>query len=684
MGWRLGVDSGGTFTDVCIFNHDTGKVTSWKVSSTPADPSQGITRSFTEVIAKVGVEAADISFFGHGTTVATNALIEGRGVKTGLITTDGFRDLLEIGRQKRPDLYDLKADKPETLVPRDLRLGVAERLRPDGSVETALDEGAFRSALLQLKDEGVQAVAVCFLYSFLNDAHERRAAEIIEELFPEAFKAISHHIAPEFREYERLSTTVVNAYLGPVMQKYVRALAQKLDAAGLRAAPQLTQSNGGVTSFETAAMLPVRTVLSGPSTGVVAAQAIGRMTGMNDLITFDMGGTSSDVALLAGGQCRVVNESVVQGYPIKAPMLDIHTVGAGGGSIAYLDNGGMLKVGPRSAGANPGPACYGLGNPEPTVTDANVVLQTQHPEALLNGQMPIHRELAVQAVGRLAERLGLGVMETANGILDIVTANMAKAIRVISVQRGHDPRDYSLVAFGGAGPVHAARLAQELGMPRVLVPLTPGVLCALGLLMTDLRTDFSATRMQPLVGANPEALETIFAGLSAQAEGWFEREGLAAERRVRRRSVDLRYTGQNYEIDIELPDGPVTAGSLSALVRGFEDAHRRLYGFIAEGEEIEMVTYRLSAIGVVEKAGLRAHEPAGPDASAANTGSRKVWMAQAGGFVETPLYDRALLRAGNVFSGPAIVDQMDTTTVVPPGMTVSVDAYLNLVLEVSR
>jgi len=687
MSWRLGVDSGGTFTDVCIFNDDTGEVTIWKVSSTPADPSQGITRGFTEVIEQVGATAEDISFFGHGTTVATNALIEGRGVKTGLITTDGFRDLLEIGRQKRPDLYDLKADKPETLVSRDLRLGVAERLRPDGSVEAVLDEDAFRAAVLELKQAGVQAVAVCFLYSFLNDAHERRAAEIVEEVFPEAFRAVSHEIAPEFREYERLSTTVVNAYLGPVMQKYVRALARKLDEVGLRAAPQLTQSNGGVTSFEMAATLPVRTVLSGPSTGVVAAQAIGNLTGMNDLITFDMGGTSSDVALLADGQCRVVNEATVQGYPIKAPMLDIHTVGAGGGSIAYLDNGGMLKVGPRSAGANPGPACYGLGNPEPTVTDANVVLCTQNPVALLNGKMPIDRELSLQAVGRLAEQLGLGVMETADGILDIVTANMAKAIRVISVQRGHDPRDYSLVAFGGAGPVHAARLAQELGMPRVLVPLTPGVLCALGLLMTDLRTDFSATRIQSLTDTRPELLdmlETTFEGLSAQAEEWFEREGIARDKRLRRRSVDLRYTGQNYEIDVELPDGRINAESLAALVRGFEDAHRRLYGFVADGEAIEMVTYRLAANGVVEKARLKAHEPAGTDASVAITGSRDVWMAGAGGFVDTPLYDRALLRPGHTFKGPAIVDQLDTTTVVPPDMTVSVDAYLNLILEVTR
>ncbi|MEC7762985.1 MAG: hydantoinase/oxoprolinase family protein [Pseudomonadota bacterium] len=684
MGWRLGVDSGGTFTDVCIFNEETGDVRIWKVSSTPADPSEGITRGFTEATEQVGATAGDITFFGHGTTVATNALIEGKGVKTGLITTEGFRDLLEIGRQKRPDLYDLDADKPETLVTRDLRLGVAERLRANGTAEVALDEDAFREAALALKAEGVEAVAVCFLYAFLNDTHEARAAEILDEVFPDAFTAISSRIAPEFREYERLSTTVVNAYLGPVMRHYVRALSRKLTEAGLNVSPQLTQSNGGVTSFETAAELPVRTVLSGPSTGVVAAQAIGEMTGNANIITFDMGGTSSDVALLAGGQSLLVNEAVVQGYPIKAPMLDIHTVGAGGGSIASLDNGGMLKVGPRSAGANPGPACYGLGNDEPTVTDANVLLQTQNPVALLNGRMPIDRELSRKAIAKLADQLGLGEMETANGILDIVTANMAKAIRVISVQRGHDPRDYTLMAFGGAGPVHAARLARELRMPRVLIPLTPGVLCALGLLMTDLRTDFSSTRIQPLGSVEVSALETIYADLATQAEAWFTREGIEADRQGLSRAVDLRYAGQNYEISVPLPDGPITDETLTTLARGFETAHERLYGFIAEGEEIQMVTYRMQATGRVEKAQFAAQPDAGPDASAAITGSRDVWMPEAGGFVDTPLYDRALLKAGNRFTGPAIVDQLDTTTIVPPGVAAHVDPYLNLILEMSE
>ena len=681
MAWRIGVDSGGTFTDVCLFEETTGEVKIWKVSSTPDDPSRGITQGVEEGIREVGTSADDVTFLGHGTTVATNALIQGRGVETGLITTDGFRDLLEIGRQKRPDLYDIQADKPDTLVSRDLRIGVKERVLSNGETEVSLDEDEFRAAVRELKKAGVKSVAVCFLYSFLNSEHEVIAGRILEEEFPEAFSALSHKIAPEFREFERLSTTVVNAYLGPVMKGYVQALGGKLKNLGIAVSPQLTQSNGGVIGFDAAADLPVRTVLSGPSTGVVAAQAIGRMTGIENLITFDMGGTSSDVALLTGGKCQVVNESVVHGYPIKAPMLDIHTVGAGGGSIAYVDNGGLLKVGPRSAGANPGPSCYGLGNPEPTVTDANVLLQTQNPQYLLNGRMKIDQELSRAAIQTLADKLGMGVMETANGILDIVAANMAKAIRVISVQRGHDPREYTMVAFGGAGPVHAARLAKELGMTRILVPRTPGVLCALGLLMTDLRTDFSSTQLTRLDEASDEGIGEIYAALEAKAFAWFDSEGIAPAEQQISRTVDVRYAGQNYEISVAVPAGPVNAQTFAAIEDAFLNAHRQLYGFIAEGEPIQMVTFRLAASGLVEKAQFQPADIEGPDSSSAITGSREVWMMEAGGYVTATLYDRSKLKAGNVVRGPAIIDQMDTTTVVPMDTTATVDAYLNLMLE---
>ncbi len=389
MAWRVGVDLGGTFTDICLFDEATGVVVVWKVPSTPDDPSRGIADGTREAVERVGASVGEVVYFGHGTTVATNALIQHRGAVTGLITSDGFRDLLEIGRQKRPDLYDIQADKPPVLATRDLRLEVPERVRHDGAVEVPLDQEALRAAVVRLRDAGVQAVAVCFLYSFVHEEHEAAAARMLGEAFPQAFASISHQVAPEFREFERLSTAVVNAYLGPVMQTYIQRLGGRLSELGLAVPPHLTQSNGGVISFEQAAMLPVRTVLSGPSTGVVGAAAVGRQSGFPDLITFDMGGTSTDVALLSGGVCRLSSEATVHGYPIKAPMLDIHTVGAGGGSIAYVDSGSLLKVGPASAGADPGPACYGRGATEATVTDANVVLGTLNPSYLLGGRMEV-------------------------------------------------------------------------------------------------------------------------------------------------------------------------------------------------------------------------------------------------------------------------------------------------------
>jgi N-methylhydantoinase A len=686
--WRVGVDSGGTFTDICLFDENEGRVEVWKVSSTPDDPSRGIAQGVEEGMRRVAPEAGDqpaapVSYFGHGTTVATNALIQHKGVPTGLITTDGFRDLLEIGRQKRPDLYDIFADKPPTLVERSLRLEVAERLRHTGEVEIVLDEEAVRAAARKLRAAGVSAVAISFLYSFVRPEHERRAKEIVQEEFPTAFICTSHEIAPEFREFERLSTAVVNAYLGPVMKRYIDRLAPRLSALGMSVTPHLTQSNGGVIGFETAADMPVRTVLSGPSTGVVGAQAIGRAAGLPDLITFDMGGTSTDVALLKAGEARLTSEAIVHGHPIKAPMLDIHTVGAGGGSIAYVDNGGFLKVGPRSAGADPGPVCYGKGNVGPAVTDANIVLQTLNPHYLLGGRMPVRHDLAKDAIGKLAQQLGLGLMETAQGIISVVTANMAKAIRVISVQRGHDPRDYTLMAFGGAGPLHAARLAKELDIKRILVPRNPGILCAMGLLLTDLRADFAATRLLPLDSGVLGEIDAAFAALDGQADVWFAHEEIAADARRLTRTVDMRYAGQNYELAIPLPDGPITSETLDHLAAGFADAHQRMYGFLADNDPVQLVTFRLEATGLVSKATLAVHSSAGADATHAIRESRDVWFTESGDFVACPVYAREELKSGNRFSGPAIVEQMDATTVVLPGMTARVDPYLNLILEVA-
>lgn len=682
MVWRVGVDSGGTFTDVCLFNNETGQLDIWKVPSTPDDPSRGIALGVAEGLATVAATPDAVTFLGHGTTVATNALIELRGVKTGLLVTDGFRDLLEIGRQKRPSLYDMNADKPQALVSRDLRFEIAERVRADGSIETPLDGAAVRAAIRQMVAADVKAIAVCCLYGFLTPDHEKQILDIIAEEHPDAFASASHLVAPEFREYERMSTTVVNAYLGPVMERYIHHLKQRLIELGIGVAPQLTQSNGGVIGFDAAAALPVRTVLSGPSTGVVAAQAIGRMAGFSNVITFDVGGTSSDVALLRHGVCGLTGEASVHGYPIKAPMLDIHTVGAGGGSIAFVDSGGLLKVGPRSAGADPGPVCYGRGNTEPTVTDANVVLQTLNPVEILGGRMKVERQLAVDAVARLADRLGLGVMETAQGIIAVVTANMAKAIRVISVQRGHDPRDYALMAFGGAGPLHAARLARELDIGHVIVPLAPGALCAVGLLLTDLRADFARSRLLTLAPASLAPMREGFAELERQAGEWFDSEAIADDRRLVARTADMRYVGQNYELPLPVPPGPLSEATLAALAEGFAEAHQQRFGFVAEGEGVQIVTLRVEATGRVPKAEFKPQADAGPAADAAIIGHRDVYMPEAGGMVACPIYARDRLKAGNRFSGPAIIEQMDATTVLPPGTEASVDPYLNVILKV--
>lgn len=669
--WRIGVDSGGTFTDVCLFREGDAVSQVWKVPSTPDDPSRAIAEGISAALSVHGGAPDAVGYLGHGTTVATNALIQGRGAKTGLITSDGFRDLLEIGRQMRPSLYDLQCDKPEPVVARRLRFDVAERLRHDGTVETPLDEDAVRRAAEALREEGVKAVAIAFLYAFVDPTHERRARAIVEAEMPGAFITCSHEVAPEFREYERFSTTTVNASLGPVMESYVRRLEDRVAELAIPVAPHITQSNGGVISCSTAATEPVRTVLSGPSTGVVGAVALGRLAAAPDIITFDMGGTSTDVALVRNGRAARTGQNIVHGHPLKTPMLDINSVGAGGGSIARVDAGGLLKVGPESAGADPGPACYDRGSAEATVTDANVVLGVLHPVHLLGGRMPIRKPLAEASVDRLGERMGLSREAVAEGIISIVVANMAKAIRVISVQRGHDPRHFVLMAFGGAGPIHASRLARDLECPRIIVPPHPGILCASGLLMTDMVTDYARTSLTLLDGAQ-ETIAREFSALEAVATDWFEAESVPVEARTTRRSIDMRYAGQNYELEIPADD---PAGLRSA----FEAEHERMYGYIAAEEPIQLVTFRIEATGRVPKSEFREIDATGQ--APEPIGTRRVWLSEAGGWTRTDLYDRETLRAGQAFAGPAIVEQMDSTTLVLPGQSARVDRYANIIIE---
>ena len=681
MSWRIGVDSGGTFTDVCLFNDHTGQLDVWKVSSTPRDPSVGIAQGVSDALSRFGALAEDVAYLGHGTTVATNALIQKRGALTGLITGEGFRDLLEIGRQKRPSLYDMQADKPETLVRRNLRYEVAERIRYNGTVETPLDDRAARTAIRELKKQGVKSIAVCFLYAFICPDHEEQMRKLIAEEFPDAFISTSHEVAPEFREFERMTTTVLNAYLGPVTKSYFFGLIDRVQTLGISAPPHITQSNGGIMSIDQAARLPVRTLLSGPSTGVIAAQAIGRATGIENLITFDMGGTSTDVAVITNLEYGRANVTDVHGYPVKAPMLDIHSIGAGGGSIAHVDTGGLLKVGPDSAGADPGPACYDQGNDNPTVTDANLVLRTLDPYTMLGGRMKLNQNLANKAVETLATKLSMDLYSAAQGIISVVTANMVKAIRVVSVKRGYDPRDYTLVAFGGAGPLHAARLARELDVAQILVPPRPGLLCAIGLLLTDPRVDFAFTRHMLLEGAIAGAIEEQFSRLEAQAHEWFNKESITASSQRLRRTVDMRYAGQNYELEIELPNGPLRHESLEILASQFRAVHKRIFGFAPRNDKIQLVTFRLQAFGVVPKATFRARPEVGPNSEPAIIGRRNVWLPEARGVVSSIVYDRDQLEPGNEVLGPAVIQQMDSSTLLLPGTKAKVDGYLNLLIS---
>ncbi len=677
---RIGIDVGGTFTDINLLDEESGGLAVHKVPSTPRDPSEAIVEGAALALRENGVDVDAVTYFAHGSTVATNALLEHRGAKVGLITTAGFRDLLEIGRQSRPHLHDLQVDKPAPLVTRDLRLEVRERTTADGRVRQPLIGDDVEAAVARLSEAEVEAVAVCYLHGYRNPEHERQTKAVVERLLPHAYVSVAHEVLPEFREYERLNTTVVNAYLGPVVSRYVRSLERRLRELGLRSRPYMTQSNGGIVSLDTAARNTFRTVLSGPSSGVVGACYVGAAAGFGDLITIDIGGTSADLSLITGGRYSVSTQREVGGYPVKTPMIDVHTIGAGGGSIGWVDRGGLLKVGPQSAGADPGPACYGRGGEAATVTDANVVLGVLNPEYLLGGRVKIDRSRSVEAIRRLAGQLGLGELETAQGIISVAVANMVRAVRVISVQRGYDPRRYTLVGFGGAGPLHSGRIMRELRMERLLIPHRPGLLCAFGLLVTDVRSDFLRTRIVGLESANPAEIGQVYADLEGQADAWLAGEGFAPEERLLHRTVDMRYRGQNYELSVPVPGGPVTSATLQAVREAFYRVHEQAYGYAAPDEPAELVTFRVEAGGLLRKAPLPEYPAAGPEPEpGAVVGRRDVYLD--GGFAGVPVYDRDRLRPGNRLAGPAIIEQMDTTTLLLTGQQAKVDSYLNLVVE---
>ncbi|RPH79374.1 MAG: hydantoinase/oxoprolinase family protein [Candidatus Rokuibacteriota bacterium] len=680
MAWRLGIDVGGTFTDLAMVDDASGRLVVAKVPSVPAEPARGIVDGIRLILAEAGARPADVRYLAHGTTVSTNALLERKGARTGLLTTGGFRDLLEIGRQRRPSLYDLHAAKPAPLVPGRLRREVTERVMADGAVRTPLDLASLEAALDVLAREGIEALGICFLYSYLRPEHEQRVLERARARLPGVFCSASHEVAPEFREYERLSTTVANAYLGPTVASYVQAFRGRARALGLEATPYINQSNGGTMSIDEAARTPVKTLLSGPSAGVAGAAWLAGLAGFPSVVTFDMGGTSTDVSLVRGGVPALGFEREIAGVPIRSPALDIHTIGAGGGSIAWRDSGGALLVGPESAGAEPGPACYGRGGTAATVTDANLVLGRLSPGGLLGGRMPLDLDGARRAVTALGQSLGLGLVETARGILAVVNANMARALRLVTVQRGVDPSSLALLPFGGAGPLHAAALARELGIRTILIPPGPGVLCALGLLVEDLRTDTVRTWVGTLDTAALGPLAQIFTGLEREAIRWLDREQVPASRRRLERWLDLRYTGQNYELLIPVDEAVWRQVTVVPLRRAFLRAHEETYGFAAEDEPIQVVNARLVARGVPDRPALPSLDPGEGDARAALVGHRPVDFGEGAGPLDCPIYDRARLGPGHRLAGPGVIEQFDSTTLVYPGQALEVDARGLLVI----
>ena len=677
---RIGVDTGGTFTDSVLWDENEGLVASAKVSSNKVDPSKAVVAS----VEKLGSAAeTDVAYLIHGTTVATNATLERTGPRVGMICTAGFRDVLEIARLTRApeQIYDLKAQPTPPLIMRRDRLEITERIDHTGEVEVPLDESSVVQAVRVLSRRGISSVAVCLLHSYLNPAHERAVREIIAREMPGATTSISSDVLPEFREYERSSTTALNAYLVPIVGGYLRRLSEAVTKWSSDTRLWVMQSNGGVASAERTAQLPVTLLLSGPSGGVVAGRYLMDQAGTAKGITIDMGGTSFDVCLLPDKGMPMTHERHVMDMPVKVPSVDILTIGAGGGSIGWVDGAGQFRVGPQSAGASPGPACYNRGGDEPTVTDANVVLGFLGSDQPLGGEVTLDPDLAHRACERLGRKLHMDALEVAWGIRQIVNASMAGATRAVSVGRGYDPRDFALIAFGGAGPMHAVDIAAELEIPRILVPSVPGCLSALGLVVSDVTHDYVISHLAQITDKLEPELDGHFAKLIASAHSELGDEGIDEKRRELIGALDLRYVGEQSSVSV--PVAGDSAGWLEKTVESFHAMHERLYGFSVPGEPVELVNARLRAIGRLYR-GERERKAATPQSAPriASTSKRKVAFGPAkSDRIEVPVFARAALLPHARFSGPAIVEQSDSTLLVPPGRNVSVDAYANLLIE---
>ncbi len=693
--YRLGVDIGGTFTDGALVDETTGDILIVKVPTTPTDPAVGFMAAVERALQRSQSGNDALRLVVHATTVATNALIEGKTARVGMITTKGFRDILEIGRQIRSRLYDVHLSKPRPLVSRRWSLEVNERLDAAGQVLTPLHLEEVRQAARQLKAEGVEAIVVCFLHAYINPTHERQAAEVIRREYPDAFLSVSSEVCPEFREYLRASTTAVNAAVMPLVSRYLDTLERRLHSRGIAAPFYVMQSSGGVMSVQSAKQRPVYMVESGPAAGVIAAGAFAQPHGFANVIAFDMGGTTAKVGLIRDGRPQFSTEFEVggqaitplgegrgSGYAVRTPVIDLVEVGAGGGSEAWIDAGGALRVGPRSAGAVPGPACYGQGGTVPTITDANLLLGRLNAEFFLGGEIALDAQASLEAVtSRCAQPLGLDPLQAASGIVEIANAHMMAAIRLISVQRGYDPREFVLVAFGGAGPLHANALARELGIPTILIPPSPGIASALGMLMTDLTHEFIATRRQLLANLDPATLAALFAEYEAQGDTLLAREGVMAGQRRLVRSLDLRYRGQSHELSVHLPSGSLTAADLAQIQEQFHRAHIRAYGYAAREDPVELVNVRLTALGVSPKPRLKDLAKGRGGVARAMKGSRPVWFSETSGFTTCPIVDRYRLQWDDVVPGPAVIEELDSTTVVHPGYAAYVDQHGNLLLR---
>jgi N-methylhydantoinase A len=676
---RLGIDVGGTFTDLLLFDERSGAIRLLKTPSTPADQSIGILEGIQQLIEETGVAASQVAALLHGTTVSTNIVLEEKGAKVGLLVTENFEQVLHLARSQTPGPLAgwIIMQKPDPLADLELTRGIRERINARGEIVTPLDEASARQAVRELIGLGAESITVSLLHSYSNPQHEQRIKAIVEEIDPDMPVSLSSEILPEFREYERTLVTVMNAYVRPSMRRYLSGFEEKLHRVQFQPSVNIVRSDGGLMSVERASQSPVHTMLSGPAGGVSGAAFMATLAGYPHALGFDMGGTSTDVSLIQDGKPTISRQTSIGYYPIKVPSVDVHSVGAGGGSIAHVPMTGALRVGPHSAGAVPGPACYGKGGDQPTVTDANVVLG-RLPPRLLGGKMLLDTKAAEEAVGKIARALSLDLHQAAQGILDIVNENMFGALRLVTVQKGLDPRDFALVAFGGAGPLHGNAMGILSGCYPTIVPPTPGVLSALGFLYSDVKNEFAQTFVRNIDDADVSQIGEILAKLGRDARAWLREEGIDESQQRLSYEADVRYFRQGYEFSLEIDPERLGGGALHDLATRFGLAHERIYGFKLD-QPVELVNLRAVGVGLVQKINLPKFEKEGLDPAAAVVEQHRAYFD--GSFSSVNVYDRTRLRAGNRIRGPAIVIQMDATTVIHPNHTGEVDEYLNILIR---